>query len=618
MPTPQDNSIETVDALVRRSQECVRSADYDGALDALRRALDQAPTDEHLRGLFERTRKAAERHAAAVGRQRAVRLEAQEIRAMLDGDGERAVAAARDRLRRAVAEHGRQAVFDELAERVDQRVADDRRGRAEEHLRRARGRERSGDLQGALHEVDQALALEPTIEAGSVLRDRVRVRLDDVEGERRQRAAIDEAGRDAERLLMVGELDRAEARLAAAVDDHGADPAFDTLASRIEAARRAKDAAQQGEWAERRQREAEAFVRSAAQRSMAGDFAAAVEQLEAAERLHVDLPELDERLATARRALDRQRREQAEVAARDAAIQQIRQRLDALHLDDAARVLDDAEARHGEGPHFTALRHRLDGLREAESAAGVLPTPADLPKLGIAARQAIRARETTVASAYGWLQVLLYPARGNGPQLILLLAFGSMGATLLHPIAGWIFLLLAFGMVGPALLRSTLDGANRPSALLWSDGGLGRDVRSLGRLLPVALVALLPTLVALVSRSWLPDLVVWLLVAVGLWLASALLVPTSAVAVAFADSVHWRFDRHLERLGEPAPHFVVELTFVVVTMLVLARATLVPNVPILGASVVVLLEAYAVLLLPHAIGTVVRGDRLAWAELYAR
>ena len=619
MPTPEEDQVATVDELVRRSQEHVRSADYEGAIEALRQAIALAPNDQHLQGLLERTAKAAERHAAVVDRQRAARLEARDIRQLLDA-AEPDLAAVDDRLHRAVAEHGRQALFDELRERLDERAAAARHERAEEHFRRAQGRERSGDLQGALDEAEQALSLDPELDTAETLRDQVRARLAEAETERRQRAAIDEAAHDAERLLLVGELDRAEERLAAGVDTLGADPAFDALATRIEAARRVKDAAQQGEWAERRQREAESLVRSAAQRSLAGDFATAIEQLETAQRLNVQLPELEERLATARRALDRQRKEQAEHAERDAMLARVRHRLDALHLDDAERQLAEIARRFGELDQLAAQRHRLAGLREAESAAGTLPTPADLPKLGIAARQAIQTRETTVASAYGWLQVMLYPFRGHGLQLILLLGAASVAATLAHPVAGWAFPLLALALIGPALLRATLDGANRPSALLWSDGGAGRDLRHLAQLVPVAVVALLPTATVLVARGlgWLGDLVAWPLIALGVWLACALVVPASAVAVAFEGGTPWRFDRHLERLGEPAPHFAVLLTFAIASTLILARAILAANVPVMGPSLSALLEAYAVLLLPHLVGTVLRGDRLAWAALYAR
>ncbi|MEM1201900.1 MAG: hypothetical protein AAGN66_01575 [Acidobacteriota bacterium] len=613
------------DPLVNEARGYIQSASYEEAVSRLRWALQIDPRHTEAAELLDRTEKAASRLALAQRREQAVADAARAARAaMAEGN----LQLARQTLLASSSEHGRHPELDAVQGELESKLRQDRRAEASRHAGLATELFERRDWRGALHQAQQALALDGDLEAAAAVEANARRELDRLEGERQHAAAIEDARVDVERLIGAGELRRAAQRLGAAVDRFGALAVFTELGGQLDAAKKDLDLRKRIEWAERRANEAEALVRESARVALGGDFGAAVANLEQAQKLDPSHPELEERLATARAAFARHEGERRQEEALRGALTEVRQHLEGLRLPAAAEALRRARERFGDDRRFAALEARLARQREAEQSAGILPTPETLPQIGLAAKSAIVGREGLLASAYTWRQAFLYPFRGAGlPTLgvvVALLLLLDLG-TLAGPVAGFAGALrlltpwLLACVVVPSVLRSTLAGENvPPRAPLGFDGGAMV-------VLGVILLCGAPVWLLVAARPWHPLLAAqgwplgWWLLAVSLWLACALGTVAVGVGIAFGGRYAWRLWRHPAalRLAGSTGVFVAGLAFLTVAAAVWLRFVFLPFIPWMGAPFEALLEAYALLALPHWIGAAVRGRRLALAEAYA-
>lgn len=629
-PPPAGPSPAHIEAWIQQAQQLVRAANYDGALTLLGQALQVAPQDENLQRHHQLTEKAAQRHRAAVEREQAIERAGREIGALLH-DGE--LAGARQALREALLEHGRHTAFEELQGRLEARLQSQKKIEAEALLSDARYALEQGDWQQALAAADAGLSLFP--EAGTAehaeaaeLRQKAQLQLNQIGRERMQREAIEAAVRDVERLLGGRELQPAAARLVQAVQRLGHHPVFEDLQKRIDAAKSEQQFQLRNDWAERRARELESLIQDSVRASLAGDFARSVEKLEAAKKLEPEHPELESKLETARTLFDKQRAEQRKAAELSQVVEDLRAHLDALALDRADHLLQRASARFPEGAdRFAPLRQRLLHLREAESA-DILPSPEDLPKLNRQTEAALAERQRALAAAYSWGQALLFPLRGAGPALLVLVTALLLAldvAAVYQPLLGPVRTLLPlplFFFTLP-LLSATLEGGNQPR---WADLRMtGRDVLVgfLGVLLPALLALPLLLFVATRGNHHLLDagagpLGFLALVALA-WPVFPPLLPLLGITAAFGPRHLPRLGRHLRFLGsdQGTPWRVVTLALALFLLAFLARLALGPAVPWLGLPLSALLVAYALVGLPHWIGIAVRRRRLELARLYS-
>ncbi|MCG8455511.1 MAG: hypothetical protein MI919_04450 [Holophagales bacterium] len=619
-----------VEALVQRAQSRLRAADYAAAIEPLEQAAAAAPGDERIRALLDRARRAVERHSAALERQQAAVKAARELRRLIDAGQ---LAEARERLRDAQARLGRQSRLERMGQRLEEAVERIRSERAEEHVRRSRERLGAGDLHGALNQVEQAHALVADEETAR-LRELIKDRLGESEGRRQRHSALQKAIDDVERLIGAGELVRADERLRRATDELGQEAAFEKLARRIDETKKDKDLRTRVEWAERRSREADARLEEAARAEEAGHLDRAVDLLELCRRLDPSRPGVEERLARAREALERERSARNEAEQLQRTLEGIRGHLDALRLGEARHALAEAERRFEAAEQLGPLRRRLGGLEAAEQDAGVLPGPANLDTLGIAARSAIARRQESVASAYSWKQAFLYPLRGAGPAWLAGLFALSLAAALTDAgqlmggagLASWTVLPFVMPLLtlwlAPHLARATLEGKNQPPPirdLLSGGSGLGDAAVFFAALLLFAL----PLGLLLASRGelgWLQassDAFQWGLAAALLWGRCAMAVPACAVLAAFGRPWAWRMDLHWNglRLGGGSL-FAAHVLFAGITLLVMLRAAFLADLPYLAGPAVAALEAYGLLVLPHLASLPLRGRRLEWAEAY--
>ncbi len=612
----------TVDSLVQASQERIRAADYEGAVIALRQAQAMAPEDPGLQALVAQTEKAAARHAAAVDRQNALAKAAGEIETHL---AQADLVAARNRLEQARSEHGRQSVFDEIEQKIQARLGEQRKIKALEHLERAKELRAQGDWHGSFHQADQALTLDPDLPEAMRLRDETRIHIERLEGQRQLHETVEATGRDVERLIEAGELVRAERRLVEANESLGTHEVFAALAQRLDDTKKSQDIQRRSEWAERRANEAEALVQEAARQALGGHFEQALEKLDAAEQMDPDLSDLESRRRDYSAALERQRAQEERSRAVDATVRRAASALDALRLEEAGALIREGRGQFGEHRRWDALQSRLEGLAQAEQEADDLPTPERLPGYGIAAKQAVRAREQAVARAYSWKQALLYPLRSPIllTALVLMSALGAGASSIVKGMSWLTFIVAAW--LTPILVAATLDGKNQAPAL--SDWWQGRRTVTDGLALAIyAAVVALP----LWGLWWLsggqpalglPVVAWWFVPALLLWLTGVWVLPACGVVAAFGAKHMWRFHRHLSALVSDPPvdaslWLIADLLFLWAVLGVVLRATWVGSAPIVGIPILALLEGYGLLLIPHLIGIAVRSRRLDWAGMY--
>ncbi len=140
----------------------------------------------------------------------------------------------RSELGTALEEHER---FAEVARTMEQRLAEERAGRAASEIEKSEEALRAGDLDLAAAHARTALEIAPGhAEAQDLLRAAERARARKLEEARRTQAQRDTA-LAVEALLERGRLGPAQKRLAAGVADHGGSEQLESLEKRLEAAR---------------------------------------------------------------------------------------------------------------------------------------------------------------------------------------------------------------------------------------------------------------------------------------------------------------------------------------------------------------------------------------------
>lgn len=608
----------TIDSLVKQSQERIRAADYEGALSPLRRAAAMAPDDTALQGLLAQTEKAAARHAAAVDRQNAVEAAARDIDGLI-GSGD--VAGARARLEQARSELGRHQIFDQAEQSLESLLRDSRQAEVDRHVARARQLRTTRDWQGVLSQAEAALSLDPDqVEAGR-LKAEAEQALVLADNQRRLQDSVDSVARDVARLIDAGELRRAEQRLAEAGEQLGKHEIFDALAGRLDQKKKTKDVERKSEWAERRSREAESLLQQAVRAALGGHYEEALAKLDAAQQMDPNLEDIEGRRRDYRAAWQRQKAQEERAAALDSAVQGIRVALDGLHLDQAQRLLQQAQRRFTEpsdGERLRLLEQRLAGLRQEHEGAGEKPTPDSVGRLGLATKQAMRRRETALARAYSWKQAVLEPFRRPKAlaACVAASALVSLGAAFLGPVL-LLLLLVGAGLSAPSFIAKTLD-PEETSAIGGAGHWLGRFLQALS-LASLLLLPFLPS--AFGSLGGL-----WAVAAPLLWIAVVLWCVAVGVGSAFGSAHSRRFLRHAVVLAgsrdgrgpaDPTFWWVTNVVFVWAALAVLLRVYLVTSVPAMGIPLSALWEGYGLLLASHWIGLTIRGRRLDWATAYA-
>jgi hypothetical protein len=226
-------------------------------------------------------------------------------------------------------------------------------------------------------------------------------------------------------------------------------------------------------------------------------------------------------------------------------------------------------------------------------------------------------------------ETFLFPFRGRGPAvfwggLALLLLLDLLS---LLPGAGAAFAVLrplvplAAGAFVLAVVRATVEGRNLLPP--WGElvGG-GRRLADLATALALAAAALLPLALWVAARRGSADggTLTWLLALPLAWLASAGIVLAWGAAGACGRSRGWRFDRHFRALGVGGidAQIAIGVLFILAVIHVLARLFFQGAAPWLGAIFAAAAEVYALLLMPHLIGVVVRRHRVEWARVYGR
>lgn len=618
-------SAEQIEGWIQEAQQLVRSANYDGALGLLARALQSARQDENLLRHYQLIEKAAQRHRAAVEREQAINQTGRLIDAQLVALN---LADARQALREAQVEHGRHPTFDKLQERLDLGIAAQKKLEADELLGKARFAFQNEHWQESLQAAEQCLALAPETAEALELRQKAQTQLTQIGREKMQREAVEAVVRDVERLLGGRELQPAALRLTQAIQRLGRHADFEELQKKIDLAKSEQQFQLRNDWAERRARELETLIQESVRASLANDFQRAVEKLEAARKLEPEHPELEGKLEIAHSLLEKQRLEQRKAAELMAAQEEVRAQLDALELDRAEYLLQRASARFPEaGERFQAMRLRLSHLRAAEDAA-VLPTPEILTTLNRNTEAALADRQRALAAAYSWAQALLYPLRGIGPILVLLLTalltFSDVVAIYQPWLGPWRTLLpLLLFFVSLPFLSATLEGGNQPR---WADlkpGGRDVLVSVLGVVLPALLA--LPLLLFIVIRAnhhWIDESSgpLGFLALVGLaYPIFPPLLPALGISAAFGPRHLLRLGRHFRFMSADGgtPWRVAAYAFFFFLLAFFARVVLGPLIPWLGLPIAALLAAYTLIGLPHWIGIAVRRQRIELARLYS-
>ncbi len=458
------------------------------------------------------------------------------------------LAAGRAELESAGIEHGKHAALTSLWQRLENLEDGARRQRIDELAERARSLLAGDNLQGAREEAERVLRFDAGHRQAREIAERARTALERQAGRRHHERAVEAARHDVERLIAAGELPQASRRVRQAIEELGREEIFGELEGRLDKARDDLQFRQRIEWAERRANEAAGLIEEAALLSFKGAYGEAIERLEAARQLDPSHPETRGKLKTATLARERQ------IAER----------------------------------------------RRAEERAA-----------------------QTRAAAYTWEQAFGFPFRGRGPAafwggLALLLALDALS---LLPAVGTVFTALrslvplAAGAFVLDVVRATAAGGNRLPA--WELAPGRRWAAGLLTVLAIAATALAPLALWVAVRPWHGGLgeesgpLGWLLAAVLLWLASAVLV-LGCGAGAFGWRRAWSFRSHFRALaiGGLDVLIAIDALFALAVVDLLGRLALAPVLPWLAVLLVAAVEVYGLLLVPHLIGIAVRRHRL--------
>ncbi len=612
---------------LRRARENAGRADYASALGILQQALAKWPQDAELRELLDKTTKAALRHEAVVARNRAVVEAAERIEGLLHR-GELDEAA--EELHTAGVTFGKHQRLGELQEKLTALQAEARLEQTVAHTDQVRALLDGQNWRDAVEEADRLLRLDPGNADVEEMRRRARLEIEKEEARRHHEVAVGQAVQNVERLAAANEFERATRALREAEDRLGRHERFARLAQRLDESKAEAAARKRLEWTERRDKEAEALVRQAERLSLQGKYEMAIERLRAARELNADLPGLEDKTRAALTALERSRAERQKAEELAAAKAAVRARLDALLLDEAEDLLDEAEAEFDpEDPHFKALRVRLARLRESETAGtlpvGALPVATALPE-GEAEAAAL-ARQRELASAYSWKQVFLFPFRGAAFGVFWLLLGAMLGLETFHALTGFGFFAVLRALVPVAaaglalpIVRETLQGRH----LLPSRNRLvagRRFAADLALVLGLALLAVLPLLLFLFSRGrhGLLDAFPGFAVAAFLgWGGTCFLLLAGGGIGGFGEGAAPRLAAHGRALlaGSPETFVAINATFLLIAVTLVLRAALGSYIPWLGAPLAGALEAYLLLMVPHLIGVVTRRHRVELAKIY--
>lgn len=614
--------------LVARARTEMAEANYEAAIHSLRRAVALDPSDGEICHFLDRAERALGRQRAELERSHAVSDVCRVIEGLLES---RDFSRARQELHDAGVEFGRQPTLIALEARLDELEDGFRQTQIRRGLEQARISFEAQDWRGASRAADVVLRLDPAHRGASELQEQARVHLERQEGQKQRREALESVQEDVERLIAARELGQAASRLRDARESLGHELVFDELRHRIDRARSDLQFRQRIEWAERRAKEAERLIQEASSFSLKGEYSSAIESLEAARELDPSHPDLADLLAAADSALEKHLERKRRSEALGAHEQRIGALLDQVRLEEAERALADAEQELGSVDGLGRLRGRLGRMREAKQGSRLLSNGGirHITSQDLKDRDVLTAlsQQEVLWKSYPWNQVLLFPFRGlGGPVLVSMLGLGAlldflvwMGA----PSILWFLLsLVAVGFV-PAIVRVTLEGKNQ--LLEFQDLGNGRSwLRDWPRMLTLVCSLGGPLFLWVVLREFHGSMTDvsgpsgWLLATALLWLACAIGVLSLGVGELFGGEFMLRLKGHLRFLGSSslAPHLVIALPFGLLVLGFLARWVLLPEIPWLGSLLSRGFEAYALLAVPHAVGTLARSRSLGLARSY--
>lgn len=255
-----------------------------------------------------------------------------------------------------------------------------------------------------------------------------------------------------------------------------------------------------------------------------------------------------------------------------------------------------------------------------------LPLAANAPATVQERRQT--QRPPSAAGPYGIGQALLYPFRGSGPLLFLaaLLSAGfvsfvvrfGFGCLPLVLWVGWLSLLIGIQF---KIVASTARWENELPD--WPEYfSFGERLVEILTFVAIALLNYGPVvayfalfgLQGLVTSE--PSVAFWLGAAAALWLGTAL-----SVMAWGAAAVHWRrsalrLDQHVRALLAAGGDGLktVNITFVLFGAVIMLKAALGSQIPLLGAALAGIVGLYWAFVAPHLVGLLFRRRR---AELHA-
>ncbi len=594
----------------------VHRADYPAALEILHSALALDPENAELLELRRQTEEAAQRHAVAVERNRAVAQAATMIQQAIESGDART---ARHSLEETGIRFGRHPSLEALGEKLDDLEIHVVEQKISRQLADVRNLLSQREWRGAVAGAEQILKAAPEHPEAQQLLDQAKTASEEEIARQHQASSIDQIHRDVDRLIGAGELGRAGNALRDAIQRFGPNETFASLEQQISRAHSDAEGQQRVEWIQRRAKESAELVQVATHLSRKGDFETAAAKLRQAQELDPKNSEIEGLLQAAmsgskRRNLAQKRKDDFQNLCRT-----IRQHLDTLDLDSAEALLHAARRDYGEEAALQPLQERLGQLRQVQGGRlrlKDLDRPVSRDELS---------RQQSLGSAYTWKQALFFPFRDSGPAafgagLMLLLVLEVLGG-LFWPIkiVRWTAALV-FAAFFFQIFRITLRGQN-----LWPVRSALTDPRRWGSdaawIAGAFLLSSLPLLLFLASASYhglLEGAFGWILFTLLLWLAFYGALFALGAVGGFGSSAFRQVPQHARTLliGEPDSWLVVHLFFGICAMILLLRAAVLPLIPWLGMPAAVALEVYALLAGPHVLAMVMRRHGAQWARLY--